>query len=268
MKIYERDYTQLTEEEKIEWEAVKEKEKIFINGKESRMKRNLYRDHPKAARHYLSLFPNYHLDIQELQDKDRLNKLSDDFLNVLDDKDATEIDILSFIKANQAHFIIGSILKLYNFGHHDAFIMPEFLLGVSYKVDHLLIGRGSGGHQFVFVELENPYGNIAIGDGELGGTFRKGLKQITDWEEWLEANYSSLHEVYSKCKSPNETLPDEFHKLDKTRLHFVVVAGRRTDFTDRTNRLRREHKEQQNTTLLHYDNLYDYAKNVIGQPTY
>lgn len=268
MKIYTRDYTQLTEEEKLEWEAVREREKIFSHGKESRIRKNLYREYPKAARHYLSLFPNNLLDIQELHEKDRLEKLCNNFLSVLDNKDTTELDILGFIKSNQAYFISGSILKLYNFGHHDAFIMPEFLLGVSFKVDYLLIGRGSGGYQFVFVEFENPYGNITTGKGELGATFRKGLKQVTDWEEWLEANYSSLHEVYSRCKSPNETLPDEFHKLDKTRLHFAVVAGRRTDFTDRTNRLRREYKEQQNITLLHYDNLYDNAKNVIGQPTY
>lgn len=45
----------------------------------------------------------------------------------------------------------------YNFGHHDAYIIPEFMLGNSYKVDYLLIGKSSRGYEFVFIELEKPY---------------------------------------------------------------------------------------------------------------
>lgn len=267
MKIYKRDFTKLKEEEISHWETIKQKEIIgrgFIP-----VRKNLFREYPKACRHYLSLFPNNYFDIEDLKQEDRLLDLASKYLNIINNKDTIERDILKHIKDNESYFVIGSILKSnYNFGHHDAFIIPEFMLGNSYKVDYLLIGRNSGGYEFIFVELESPYGKITLNDGGLGEVFRKGIKQVTDWEEWLESNYSSLSETYKKYKHPEMLLPNEFNKLDKTRIHYVVVAGRREDFKERTYRLKRKFKETQKITLLHYDNLYDTAKEVIGKPSY
>jgi hypothetical protein len=269
MKIYERDYTVLTELEKEEWEGIKQKETIFINGKQSKLRRNLFREYPKAVRHFLSIFPNNYLDILDLKDEKRLNKLNESYLTTLNNPDTNERTLLQFIKDNQAYFIVASLLKSnYNFGHHGTYIIPEFMLGNSYKVDYLLIGKSSGGYEFVFVELEKPYGNITIGDGELGDAFRKGLKQIEDWETWLEANYTSLYETFIRYKHPEMLLEDEFRIFDRTRMHFSVVAGRRDDFKNKTYRLKRRMKEEQKITLFHYDNLYDNAKNIIGQPSY
>lgn len=177
MKIYERDYTLLTKLEREEWDDIRQKEIVYINGKPSIARHNLFRDYPKAARHYLSLFPNNYLDIEELQDRCTLEEHIDAYQKLLNNTSTNERALLNFIKDTGAYFIVASILKgNYNFGHHDAFIMPEFMLGNSYKVDYLLIGRNSGGHEFVFVELEKPNGSITTRDGELGDTFRKGLK--------------------------------------------------------------------------------------------
>ena len=52
MKIYERDYTILTEEEKGDWESVKQREIIYFNGKPSKIRHNLFREYPKASRHF------------------------------------------------------------------------------------------------------------------------------------------------------------------------------------------------------------------------
>lgn len=269
MKIYERDYTILTEEEKRDWESVKQREIIYFNGKPSSIRHNLFREYPKAARHFLSLFPNNYLDIEDLQNEKSLNELNETYLLAIKKPDVNERALMQFIKKNKAYFIIASILKgNYNFGHHDAFNIPEFMLGNSYKVDYLLIGKSSGGYEFVFVELEKPYGNITIGNGELGDVFRKGLKQIGDWEQWLEANYMSLNETYSRYKHPDMILGDEFRNYDRTRMHFAVVAGRRADFIDKTYRLKRKMKEDQKITLFHYDNLYDSTRKIIGQPSY
>lgn len=265
MKIYERNYAILTEVEKEEWDNVKQKEIVYIGGKPSRIRHNLFRDYPKAARHYLSLFPNNYLDLQDSCLEDSINSCK----KLLTDKNTNERTLLNFIKETKAYFIVASILKgNYNFGHHDAFIIPEFMLGNSYKVDYLLIGKNSGGYEFVFVELEKPYGNITIGDGELGDAFRKGLNQIEDWQEWLEANYSSLYETFEKYRHPDMLLDSEFYKYDRTRMHFSVIAGRREDFNDKTYRLKRKIKEEQKILLLHYDNLLDSARNVIGEASY
>lgn len=268
MRLYDRNYFELTKDEINDWEILKKKEVMKFTGKVT-IKKSMFRKYPKAVRHYLSLFPNNYLDIVDLEKEDMLKNCILSFHDLLDNKDIIESDIAKFIKNNNAYFIIGSILKSnYNFGHHNAFIIPEFMLGNSYKADYLLIGKNSGGYEFVFLELENPYGKITLKDGNLGDTFRKGIKQIVDWDEWLEANYSSLRETFLKYKHPNMQLPDEFLILDKSRIHYAVVAGRRHDFNEKTYREKRRYKSNQKITLLHYDNLYDSAKDIIGKPTY
>ncbi|MEK5063667.1 hypothetical protein [Cytobacillus sp. FSL R5-0596] len=58
MKIYDRDYREITVEEKEQWEKVK-KEDVW--GKDLSgnilIKVNKWSEYPKAARHWLSLFP-------------------------------------------------------------------------------------------------------------------------------------------------------------------------------------------------------------------
>ncbi|MEL6441206.1 MAG: Shedu anti-phage system protein SduA domain-containing protein [Cyanobacteria bacterium J06621_8] len=158
--------------------------------------------------------------------------------------------------------------EYFNFGHHGAYLFREFQLGNSYKVDYLLIGKNSGGWHFVFVELEAVQGRITKEDGSLGEVFRMGLEQVSDWNRWLEAKYSALRETFDKYKKLDSSLPDEFTQLDTTRIHYVVVAGRRKDFKERTYRIRRENQKRSSGLLLHYDNLIDTAENIIGKSTY
>ncbi|MHB0864991.1 hypothetical protein ACYCS5_28080 [Paenibacillus sp. SEL3] len=80
--------------------------------------------------------------------------------------------------------------------------------------------------------------------------------------------YTSFQEAILKYKNAAQQLPLEFMVPDRTRIHFVVVAGRRTDFKEKTYRTKRRTKTEQNIELLHYDNLYDTAKEVVGKATY
>ncbi|OMD40102.1 Shedu anti-phage system protein SduA domain-containing protein [Paenibacillus odorifer] len=265
MSLYSRDYTKLTEEERTTWEAMKQDEKI---GTGRWRKRSRYREYPKAARHFMSLFPNNFLDVEELREEDRLNHLTEKFLVELDKPDATEASIMRFIKQNQAYFIIGSILKDHNFGHHEAYVIPEFWFGNTYRVDYLIIGKRSGGYEFILVELEHPKKDITIKDGELGAAFRKGIKQINEWKRYLEPNFPTLEESFNKYKHPNMELPREFLKLDKTRIHYTVVAGRREDFDENTYWIQRNMKDNDKISLLHFDNLYDNVTEIIGRSTY
>lgn len=266
MKIYHRDYSVLTSEEVAEWETLKEQEKSIPLGGNWIVK-SLNGSYPKAVRHFMSLFPNNHLDTVDLRDGETLAKLSSAFLNELNKPHVNEADVLKFIKESGAYPIIASILKAhYSFGHHDAFIIPEFELGNSYRVDYLLVGRSSGGYEFTFVELEHPTKDITTKDGELGSAFRKGIKQVRDWKQYLESSYPSLRETFEKYRHPDKQLPDEFTLYDSSRMHFVVIAGRRTNFKSGTYRIGRERAHE--VKLLHYDNLYDYAVDLVGQLTY
>lgn len=267
MNIYERDYSKLTQEEIATWEVLKLKEEIKIDGKLFSRK-NLFREYPKAVRHYLTLFPNNYLDIEDLKKEEELLDIVQQFKQKLEEKNSNERTILNFIKESKAHFIIGSILNRgYSFGHHDAYIFPEFQLGNSYQVDYLLVGKNSDGFHFVFVELEHPNSNTTIKSGHLGESIRKGLHQVDEWETWLETYYSSLRETFQKKLNSRKSLPPEFYDFDPTRLHYVVVTGRREDFNEVTRKIKRK-KQTERILLLHYDNLIDSSESIIGESNY
>jgi hypothetical protein len=176
---------------------------------------------------------------------------------------------LNFIRDDEAFFIIGSLIKNnYTFGHHALFVFPEFKMPPNYQADYLIVGRNSDGHHFVFVELENPSGDITLKDGSYGTTIRKGIKQIDDWEIWLEQNFSHLRLVFEGQQNKSARLPNEFRDFDRTRVHYIVVAGRRSDYNERTYRLRRTHLEQRKLLVVHYDNLIDYSLELMGNATF
>lgn len=196
-----------------------------------------------AARHFMSLFPNNHLDIVDLQQIEQLTSSIEEFYQIIVNLTSNERSILSWIREEEAYFIIASIMKgSYSFGHHDAFLFPEFQLGNSYQVDYLIVGKNSGGYEFIFVELEHPNKNITLKDGHIGDAIRKGERQVTDWKYWLESNYTALYETFKKYKSRDQDLPEEFMKFDSSRIHYVVVAGRRDDFNKKTYQLKLQKK--------------------------
>lgn len=281
MNLYnDRNYNYVTDEEIKRLEEIKCIEKIGLNGKPMKFGRKImYRDYPKAVKHNLSLFPNNFLDIEELKKEEALLNTVENFETIIDLNDTNERTILKFINQYGNYHIIASILYQYNFGHHGAYVFREFKLGTSYVADYLIIGKSSGGYEFIFVELQKPKGNITKKDGTFGSDIRDGLDQIDDWKRWLDSNYSTLYENFKKYKNKNihkldnETriLTDEFIKYDSTRMHFVVVAGRRSDFKanqEVTYSLKRALKKERNINLIHYDNLVDLSKKLVGKETY
>ncbi|QCU20998.1 hypothetical protein BPGQ101_19670 [Bacillus altitudinis] len=115
-------FDMLTEEEAIEWERLKKEEEASRLGS-SFVKKNLYRMYPSAVRHYISLFPNNHLNIEDLNNEDKLSNLVDNYLQVISDSSATERKVLNWIRDTQSYFIVASMLKrYYSFGHHDTFL--------------------------------------------------------------------------------------------------------------------------------------------------
>lgn len=263
MKLYERDFTKLTTNEETELGALRQQD-LDPNTRHPKGIRPIQK---KVLRHHQSLFPNNYLDIVELEDHGLLGKQIETFKELLDSSGVNEQAILKFINHEQAYFIIASLLKSYfRFGHHNAYLFPEFQLGNSYKPDYLLVGKNSGGWEFLFAELESPTEQITLANGELGSAFRKGIAQIEDWMGWLDTYYGSLKETFEKCRGAQVNLPDEFLSLDSTRIHYVVIAGRRKNFITRTYQKRR--REQNKILILHYDNLIDASQNLIGSRTY
>lgn len=265
MGLFERDYTKLTDEEILKKEKVDAKSSHVFGTKFGR--RNLFHEYPKAVRHNMSLFPNNYMDIQLLKDHVELEQQCDGFEELLNINTITELDIKRYIQDNGFYHIPASIFARYSFGHHEAVLFKEFQLGTSYKADYLLAGRASGGWQFVFVEFENPYGYVTLKKGTWGDVVRKGIDQIEDWKTFIESDYSTIHSEFLKYTT--QTLPNEFVSLDLTRMHYVVVAGRRQDFDNpKIRKLQRRCEKEKNIKILHYDNLLDDARRLIGAQSY
>lgn len=266
MKLYDRDYTSITELEQEQEISITNEHTTYLKGGMKIYNSGMFRKFPKAIRHFRSIFPNNYLDVVDLDNDEDLKAKNERYKALIDNPKTIETDILNHLKITQSFHILGSILKEYHFGHHGAYLFPEFKLGNTYEVDYLLLGDSSGGYQFLLVELENPYGRITIGDGEFGDVIRKGIKQIVDWKIWMEANYSSFIESFEK--ETTQQLPKEFYKLDSSRINYCVVAGRRNNFTEKTYSLKRRLEKEQGINLLHYDNLFDLAERIIGEATY
>ena len=224
--------------------------------------------YPKAVRHNMSLFQNNFLDIGDLQEKEKLREVCEEYQRYLSNCSLSELDIKHFIQDNHYYFIPASVFTLFNFGHHDAFLFKEFPLGTRYVADYLLIGKSSDGYSFVFVEFEHPYRNITLQDGELGEAFRKGINQVKDWKRFLESQFNAVSDELKKNSNTNINLPDEMYTYDSSRMNYVVVAGKRSDFNENTYRIRREYIRDNNIFLLHYDNLFDYSLILIKQGNY
>ena len=270
--LYERNYKLLTDEENETWKKV---EAVFAKSKGPMGEIypdkliEYYKNLPIAALHFKQLFPNNYLNSDDLRDKVKLKSVVAEFKLLLD-KPGTEREILNFINSKNAYYIIASIFKgfHYTFRHHKAFAFKEFELPPNYKVDYLLVGKSSGGYEFIFIELENSFGQITNSDGEFGTTIRKGIKQINDWDSWLEGNYPTLKLAYDRHIGTMEELPREFFELDKSRIHYVVVAGRRENFTKKTYQLKRKLLKSSNILLLHYDNLLDSVDFLLESGNY
>ncbi|MFN8286132.1 MAG: DUF4263 domain-containing protein [Chitinophagales bacterium] len=268
--LYDRDYRILSEKEKNLWDQA---ELLFEKAKDSDGSYNLHDaaqyhlNLPVAAYHYQQLFPNNFLNPSFLRDTDTVKVGIDKFKSVLNDA-TSEREILNHIRTERSYYIIGAILNLYPFGHHRAFLFKEFELPPNHVVDYLLIGKNSDGYHFVFVEMESPVGQITLSDGALGTAFRKGLNQISDWESWLESNFSHLKLMFEKFLGATSILPNEFFEFDKSRIHFVVVAGKRKDFKEKTYSIRRKYLKSMGVNILHYDNLVDLAYKLAANRLY
>src|SRR4051812_19736668 len=102
MKLYDNDFSIITEKDKETWEALQEQEIVHQLGSIT-VRRSKYREYPVGVRHFLSLFPNNHLDINDLQKEEELNFLTDKYLETVLKPEANERTLLNFIRDHDAY---------------------------------------------------------------------------------------------------------------------------------------------------------------------
>ncbi|HHT15450.1 MAG TPA: DUF4263 domain-containing protein [Clostridiales bacterium] len=261
--LYKRDYNILTlDEKKLKKEYLQRKSETSLSVRKAMKIPSV------AVRHNISLFPNNHIELNGIKEETDIAKLNAAFLQLISKEGCPEQEVLNFINNTPAYHIVASILiDRFPFGHHDLYLFKEMGLGIEYRTDYVLIGKGSGGYEFVLVEFEKPDGRITLQDGHLGEAFRKGLFQAEDWKAWMDANFDIFAKDLASVKG-NSELPLELTKYDSTRFHYVVVAGRRDNFSETTYRTVREKRQRLDIHLLHHDNLYDSSVKLETAATF
>lgn len=262
-----RDYKIITAEERNEYETM-----LTSGQTKARFGRvNNYNQYSEAVRHYLSLFPNNHISLYDMKKSRSLHEINREFYSLIHDEETNEQDILRFINHDpRAYHIIGSMFVAGGFrvGNHGAYLFPEFRLGDDYRADYLLIGKSSGGFEFVFIELEKPSGRVTLKDGHIGQVIRSGEYQIEDWKKWIDSNFYKLSCFFEEEKRIDVSLPEEFYQYDSTRVHYVVVGGTREDYNEKTYETRRRKERETGILLLHYDNLFDASEELLARNTF
>ena len=131
-----------------------------------------------------------------------------------------------------------------------------------FYADYLVIGKKSGGYEFIFIELEAPNKSTTIKNGYEGLATRSGLNQINDWKYQIESDFASITKELEKYCNNKMRLPQEFIHYDSTRMHYMVIVGLRSDFKEETYRLRRQKARDDGIDMYHYDNLIDLSKGL------
>ena len=203
---------------------------------------------------YNSLFPNNFIDTlyyfnSSITKPDYLSE-ANEYISFLD-KNGSENGIQGYIKDNRKWFIPGSIFRDYNFGHHDAYLFPEQMLGTTYRADYMLLGANSDGYSIVLIEFEKADTNFLLSTSNTENeNVRKGITQLKDWKRWID-DYRDyfLKDIGLQTKAIS---------IPVSRIHYCVVVSRRKYMDDRAKEVRSQIcYEMKNTKIITYDRLAD-----------
>ena len=72
-------------------------------------------------------------------------------------------------------------------------------LGTQFRID-FVIRKPDG--TYILVELESPKSKIITKSGEFTSSVNHALRQVEDWQEWIEANLPTVEREYPGIRSP------------------------------------------------------------------
>lgn len=169
-----------------------------------------------------------------------------------------ENDIQQYIKRTGKWFIPASILNDYDFGHHSAYLVPEQSLGAEYRVDYMLLGHNSIGHQIVLVEFEDINVDYIITSSNCEtAAVRKGLTQIRDWKRWMDTNRMYFLNSCGLSKIANS--------IPSWGIHYCLVVSRRARMNEVSNQMRGQMQHEiPGLHIVTYDRLVDNVRKLTN----
>lgn len=204
------------------------------------------------------IVPDNFIDLGKINESNYNFEEEADALQKALDAAKKENDIQQYIKRTGKWFIPASILKDYDFGHHSAYLVSEQPLGAEYKVDYMLLGHNSIGHQIVLVEFEDVNVDYTLkSSNSETESVRKGLTQIRDWKRWMDDNRTYF---LNSCGLSNIA-----NSIPSWGIHYCLIVSRRDRMNAISNQLRGQ--MQHETPELHiatYDRLVENVRKLTN----
>ena len=164
-------------------------------------------------------------------------------LRALVDANACEEDL-------QRHLTRHPYILSQQFGHcHHVF--PKVSLGGRYEPDFFCLNIPSPGKQWIGVEIEPPGLSVVTKAGRRTAKLEHALQQVRDWRAWVRENLSTARGVPQKGGIGLEDIDPDFPGW--------VIVGRRANFTDKFNELRKQIERDERILVRSWDGVLDWA---------
>ncbi|MDD2466044.1 MAG: DUF4263 domain-containing protein [Desulfobulbus sp.] len=150
----------------------------------------------------------------------------------------------------QAHIEKHPYILSQQFSHcHHVF--PKVKLGIQYETDFMCLEIPSSGKEWIGVELEIPNKKVITKKGRKTSELEHAIQQIRDWRSWVTENLSYARQDKEKNGLGLSDIVPCFYGY--------VIIGRREEFTERFNEMRRQIQRDELITIRSWDGVIEWA---------
>lgn len=134
---------------------------------------------------------------------------------------------------------------------HCRYVFPKVALGIQYETDFMCLETPSSGKEWIGVELEIPNKNVITKTGRKTAELEHAIQQIRDWRTWVTENLSYARQEKEKNGlGLIDIIP---------RFYGYVIIGRRKNFNEKFNELRRQIQRDELITIRSWDGVIEWA---------
>lgn len=135
------------------------------------------------------------------------------------------------------------------FLHPTAVVIPKQKLGAEFITDFVLVNPSDQGPVYHFIEIEKASHKVLTKHHQHSAPTSHAMKQIRDWDIWLESHKAYLKSVLPGLESPK----------------FKIIIGRSKEMDDTAKaHLRSYNRDSKNTELLTYDDVLTNYRSLIS----
>ena len=134
---------------------------------------------------------------------------------------------------------------------HCRYVFPKVALGNQYETDFMCLEIPSSGKEWIGVELENPNKKVITKTGRRTAVLEHAIQQIRDWRTWVTENLSYAQKEKDK---------NGLGLIDiNPRFYGYVIIGRRNNFNEKFNELRRQIQRDELVIIRSWDGVIEWA---------